>query len=184
MKLLTKRYEEIKKEIKKFFIYYGIEKFPLDPFEICKKMNINLIKYSSLSTMTTMKLYAQGNEDAVTHVDNKNIKIFYNDLKIPERIRFSLMHEIGHIVLKHLENSQIAEIEANFFAAYSLAPTAVIAYFEPTTCTDIAKRFYISNKCAENRMEQYQLWENKGKFSTNSCDEEFLPLFKNYLKRR
>ena len=37
--------------------------------------------------------------------------IVYND-KMPEhRIRFSIMHEIGHIVLDHSEDSELAEKE-------------------------------------------------------------------------
>lgn len=183
MKLLTRRYEEIKKEIKKFFIRYGIDTFPFDPFEICKKMNIELVKYSTLSLHAKMKLYATGNSDAVSCIDSNNkIMIFYNDIKLPERIRFSLMHELGHIVLEHLERSAIAEIESNFFAAYSLAPTAIIDYFNPSTPQEIAKRFYVSTECAENRMEQYKLWKDKGQYSYYSCDEEFLPLFKDYLQ--
>lgn len=36
------------------------------------------------------------------------------------------MHEIGHIVLDHSEGSELAEVEARFFAKYALAPPPLI----------------------------------------------------------
>ena len=36
------------------------------------------------------------------------------------------MHEIGHIVLDHSEDSELAEKEVNFFAKYALAPPVLI----------------------------------------------------------
>ena len=42
--------------------------------------------------------------------------IFYDDSMYDRRIRFTIMHEIGHIVLDHTEHSDLAESEANFFA--------------------------------------------------------------------
>ena len=42
------------------------------------------------------------------------------------RIRFTIMHEIGHIVLDHTEHSDLAESEANFFAKYALAPPPLV----------------------------------------------------------
>lgn len=182
MKLLSKRYEEIKQVIKKFFVSYKIKSFPLDPFIICEKLNIVLIKYSTLPTEIVMNLYYNASEDAFTFVNNGQRYIYYNDIRIPERIRFSIMHELGHILLGHLEKSEIAEQEANFFAAYSLSPTAIIDYFEPEDYMDISRRFYISEECASNRMEQYLKWKDKGRYSNYSCDEEFLPLFQEYLE--
>ena len=42
--------------------------------------------------------------------------IYYNDKKDAGRIRFTILHEIGHFVLGHLQQSDLAESEANFFA--------------------------------------------------------------------
>lgn len=48
--------------------------------------------------------------------------IFYNDHDPRERIRFTIAHEIGHIVLGHLEKNKNFENEANCFARNLLCP--------------------------------------------------------------
>ena len=36
------------------------------------------------------------------------------------------MHEIAHIILNHLEESDVAEAETNFFVGYAIAPIVLI----------------------------------------------------------
>lgn len=44
-----------------------------------------------------------------------------------ERLRFSLAHEFGHIVMHHHGHNEAEEKEADFFAAHLLLPRALIA---------------------------------------------------------
>jgi Zn-dependent peptidase ImmA (M78 family) len=62
--------------------------------------------------------------------DNLPSVIFINMRQPKDRLRFSLLHELGHIVLHRLPNPRMEE-EANRFAAEFLMPTA-----------DISKDFY------------------------------------------
>lgn len=41
-------------------------------------------------------------------------------------MRFTLLHEFGHIVLKHNDQSENNEKEANFFAAQCIIPNALL----------------------------------------------------------
>lgn len=71
---------------------------------------------------------AFGSESAVlTEYDGKLI-VFYNQLDVDTRIRFSMLHEIGHYLLLHKLKTddkdlyEKQEIEANCFAAQLLMP--------------------------------------------------------------
>ena len=52
--------------------------------------------------------------------------IFYNAAIYTPRVRFTLIHEVGHIMLNHNRNAKIEESEANFFASQFLMPSAII----------------------------------------------------------
>lgn len=50
--------------------------------------------------------------------------LLYNDelYQSPERLRFTLAHELGHIVLKHRQDSYVEDMEADTFAQHLLCP--------------------------------------------------------------
>ena len=55
--------------------------------------------------------------------------ILYNDDRMANslpRLRFSLAHELGHVLMKHEGNSMIFEMEANCFAQHLLCPAPVV----------------------------------------------------------
>ena len=53
-------------------------------------------------------------------------EVVYNERKNYGRVNHTIMHEIGHIVLGHTEDSDLAEAEVSFFAKYALAPPILI----------------------------------------------------------
>ena len=56
--------------------------------------------------------------------------VVYDPKKMPgDRYKFSLAHELGHIVMGHRGNDEAEEREADFFAAHLLIPRPVIAGF-------------------------------------------------------
>ena len=54
--------------------------------------------------------------------------IAYDENKSPFRIRFSIMHELGHIMLGHSRECAYNEQQANFFASNILAPRMAIHF--------------------------------------------------------
>ena len=44
----------------------------------------------------------------------------------PQRLRFSLAHELGHVMLGHYTDSAIAEEEANYYASQIVAPDCIV----------------------------------------------------------
>ena len=131
------------------FVYQkcDIKSFPINCYDILKTLNIQCKKYSELSEKKRIASFMISNESYYF-----NDIIYYNDDRIETRIRFSLMHELGHILLKHKttqnENrNKEQEAEANFFSKNILAPPMAIYYARCEEPEDIAKIFNVLYIC-------------------------------------
>lgn len=165
-RLTYQRYEEIKKVVIAKLQEWGIDRLPFDCFLLCEKLGIVLKKYYDQDSITLQNLLARS-EDAFCFVAVNDegysyFTIVYNDHKPKHRIRFSIMHEIGHIVLDHSEHSTLAETEANFFAQYMLVPIPILQYHQPLSSPKISSLYNISEECANNILIQYRNWKEKG----------------------
>ena len=75
--------------------------------------------------------------------------VLFNDWKDDTTIRFTLAHEIGHIVLGHTEDNEIAKKEANCFARNLLCPIPVRTALDLHTVSDLCTAFDVSEPMAE-----------------------------------
>ena len=128
--------------------------FPLNCFAILDNYKIKVHAYSSLSD-TLRKHCLNYSDDAL----NYKGKLCYND-KMPDgRIRFSLMHELGHIILKHSGNhTPQMEHEANYFASNILAPRMAIHYAGCRNENDVSKLFSLTHEAAQYAFDDYKRW--------------------------
>lgn len=105
------------------------------------------------------RLLLKKSEDGFSvQLQNGEWQIYYNDAKSYGRTNNTLMHEIGHIVLDHSEDSELAEAEVKFFAKYALAPPVLIHKLRLTNPAEIADSFQISYEAAEYAYNYYQKW--------------------------
>lgn len=126
-----------------FLVEHRITQLPVDPQALIRQCGWSVKSYSSVvknspDIDTIEELIAELNSpDAATLFSNTKIAILYNDtVAIPERIRFSLCHEIGHLILEHfidfdIDNlssaeKAVLELEANVFAANLMSPVGVM----------------------------------------------------------
>ena len=140
MRLLSRRYDEIKQEVAQLYKKYHIDQYPIVPFILCQKMGIKLVPYTSLSPDKRIRALKASYDGFFAEYEEGGevvLAIFYNDTMIAERIRFTILHEIGHIVLGHMEHSDVAEAEANFFAKYAIAPPPIVHLFQPDDPYDL-----------------------------------------------
>lgn len=143
--------------------------YPLKLTEIIKNIGITLVPYSRLSDYEVLKLKELTNgklKDGLSFLGEKNgvdsFYIYYNDkIKSVGRIRFTLAHELGHIVLKHTQESELAETEAHCFAGYLLAPPELIHLLRPDDYIDVREAFLLSTDCASNACNRYTTWLKK-----------------------
>lgn len=147
-------YNLIKFAILAVFNDCNVKSFPINCFDILK--NYNLIAHSYESLPTELQEYCiKYSEDAFTFKD----KICYNSNLPYGRIRFSLMHELGHVILKHSQVKTLElEQEANFFASNILAPRMAIHYAGCKNESDVSKLFDITNEAAQYAFDDYKRW--------------------------
>lgn len=119
---------------------YGIKELPFDVFNLIRQMGYDTRRYSNLpeaKRQSCMEL----SHDAVTIGKT----IYYNDKYPNTRIRFTLAHELGHIILD-TENEDLADT----FAGALLAPRPMVIAYGCETADDIKKRFNISISAANH----------------------------------
>ena len=87
------------------------------------------------------------------------------------------MHEIGHIVLEHSQDSEIAEKEVKFFAKYALAPPVLIHKLERKDPYTISDTFDISFEAACYALSYYNKWLAYGGKTYTSYEIKILNLF-------
>ena len=129
------------------FVMANITEFPVDVFALIKKLNWELITYEDLANRTNCSI--KDIEDcfgkdsySVYDCGTCKYKIAYNSRNnTQQRINFSVAHEIGHIILGHLEDFEgisiynktlskdeykTLENEANCFARNILSPAPLV----------------------------------------------------------
>lgn len=160
IRLSAKRCEEIKNLVTKMYVDYGINCIPVNGFEIAVKMGVKLISYSSRSYDLRNKLIKQSDDGFCYRDEFGQWYIFYNDARSRcyGRINNTIMHEIGHIVLDHSEDSELAEKEVNFFAKYALTPPILIHKLKLSTAYEVAEIFGVSLQAAGYALNYYRKW--------------------------
>ena len=170
------RCEEIQEEVAHLIEDFGISRYPFNIWELLNKLRIEAIPYSKLPLKYASHMRAIG-LDAITiypaNFDATRTVIFYDDApSIPrQRIRFTLAHEVGHLILQHPDTGdEVYEAEAHNFARYLLAPDPLVirdSQFDPEI---IQFDFDISYRCAQVVCERSVKRMRWG--STNPADYE------------
>lgn len=87
--------------------------------------------------------------------------IAYNSNKPAGRIRFSLMHELGHHILEHKSDTRENEREANIFASHILAPRIAIYYADCKNSADVSRIFGLTNEASEYAFKDFRRWRRQ-----------------------
>lgn len=173
-----------------------IRQLPVDIGAICKQCGYKVYSYQSgKQAIAQMGLSNQCNlSDGFTLSHGKNIYIFYNDRCSHGRQRFTLAHELGHIILGHLlegsyttvnrepsPNDSPEETQANQFAARVLAPACVLYALGATNAEDISRLCDISIQAAKFRAHRLGVLANRGKYFSHPLERQVFAQFTNYL---
>lgn len=126
----------------------NIKTFPIDCFEISNTYGYDLVKYGELKAHK-LEACKELSEDACI-LENT---IYYDESQVPGRIRFSIMHELGHVL-----SGAATESDADTFASHSLAPRMAIHYSGCKNANDVSRIFDISFTAAEIAFDDYRRW--------------------------
>lgn len=160
IKLPSFLYDKIECKVTSLYKEFGISSVPVDPFEIAGRRGYIVKPFSSFS-LRAKRLFKTMSLDGANYYDPNlgTFVICYDDQKGLERIRFTLMHEIGHIDMGHWEESELARRIADYYAAYALAPTPIISIKACKNAKDIAKSFMVSQSCADICFKRFINWD-------------------------
>ena len=154
----------------------NIKSFPVDPFQLLKLYNVKVYTYSELKKIN-FDLYSMCisySDDAIRY---EGI-VCYNEQMASNRIRFSLAHELGHIILGHVTDEKEKEIEANYFASNLLSPRMAIHYAHCKNVNDVVKIFKLSEQAASNAFDDYRRWRrNVSIYGMTAIDKQMYEHF-------
>lgn len=171
------RYEEIKCIVVQVFMKYGVHCVPVSGFELATKMGIRVIPYSRYPDETRNLLMKKSTDGFCVEKNLGEWFIFYNDSMPYGRINNTIMHEVGHIVLDHSEDNELAEAEVKFFAKYALAPPVLIHKLQLDDPERIAEVFEISYTAACYAYTYYEKWLRYGPEHLTDYEIAMLGLF-------
>ena len=123
-------------------------------------------------------------EQGRTITTEDEIQMIVRDMPIPQK-RYTIMHEIGHLVLSHTANNGIYtddnEYQAERFAIDVLAPACVLWGLNLHTAEDIARVCNISITAAQRRAERMEVLYQRNMFLSHPLERQVFNQFKNFI---
>lgn len=167
-------YDELDKLIYSIYDDYGINKFPIDEKELCRKMKIALVPYSAFSDEAKKLLQKKSNHAFFVKESKENPPmIYYNDAFGSEgAIRFSVFHEIGHYICEDEDDSK--DDLADYFARHFMCPTAYLMLKGIESPNEIVAFCGVSFEAACNASANIANRKKKLGFKLFSHEKEFI----------
>lgn len=179
------KYKQARNASWQCLIDYNIDSLPVKVSQIAKQADITLLKNSAVNLL-------HQNESGTTLMQNDKLYIIYADEQSPQRCRFTIAHELGHIFLGHLfkENgngfatTDDAEHSANVFARDLLAPACVLHELQALTSAAIANLCDISLEAATYRAERMAELERRNAFYLHPLERQVKEQFANFINKK
>lgn len=184
------RYVHVRDAAWQTLIDYNVTELPVSLLKICRAAGIKVIRDS----VAHMLNYG---EFGISVKQGDAWYIIFDDSDTPQRIRFTIAHELGHIFLGHemkygyhTRKYNIVkpsdETEADMFAARLLAPACVLWGIGVKTAEDIAELCNISYTAARIRARRLETLRSRGKFLSSQLErrvyDNFSEFIQNYRK--
>lgn len=132
-------------------IRLNVTSLPVRPLAILRKCRNTAVytyqqaaEYLQMDTAEFERHY--GDADAFTMRCGNRYVVCYHEGGNPARLNFTLAHELGHILLNHVEDEAADEAEANCFAGHLLCPEPVLPGH---TAESLAMACYVSRSAAQ-----------------------------------
>ena len=146
---------------------FGYQEPSVDVFSITKRMGVGLFYLPNAPKFQSI--------DGLLQIQNGTPQIFINKAHHRVRQRFTVAHELGHLLLHPLEDGKVLfrssdlsnttlkqEREANDFAAKLLMPEKMVRnYVHLASISNLANAFDVSEKAMEIRVSN--ILEHRGR---------------------
>lgn len=168
----------------------GAAELPVKVLKIAAFCGVKVAKDSAV------QILEQG-VSGCTLLDENGWQIVYQDSENRGRTRFTIAHELGHILLGHelapdksghfrtaSDRREPAETQADEFAARLLAPACVLWGLEAYEPEEIARICDISAEAAGYRSNRMKELRGRGKFLTSPLERQVFENFKPWIEQQ
>lgn len=160
----------------------GVKELPVMVSKLCKDMGIHVGYFSP-----------EDGNDGKSFLAGDRAIILVSDQCSVERQRFTVAHELGHVLLGHVGKYQLVNREpsgcdspieqaANVFASRLLAPACVLWALNVRTAEEIAALCRISLQSAQFRAKRMELLYARGKFLSSPLEREVYEQFRPFIE--
>lgn len=170
-----KRYKYSRNLAWEILIRERVRELPVKIIPLCQRMNIRVIRYSDAPLM------ADVSKDGCQAVIDGNMYILYDDKISSTRKRFTIAHELGHILMKHSGVPE-DEAEANIFASRLLMPACILYECKVSSAEEIMQMCGVSRQAAEIRLSRLNMLKARNKFYLHPSERKVRRKFKKYIK--
>lgn len=152
-----------------------VNSIPVNLSQICRCYGIKIIKNSTLQESRLLS-----NERAKNMRIDDVYYIIVNDIDPIPVQRYSIAHEIGHILL----GEDASEYEAERFAIGVLAPACVLWGLNLHSAEDIARFCNISLTAAKNRANRMKVLYGRNMFLSHPLERQLYEQFEQFIQEK
>lgn len=165
-------------------LHEGVTELPVNIVQLCRGMGIHVALFDG-----------GGKSDGYCVMVLGQPCICVSERCTPERQRFTIAHELGHILMGHVGKYTLVnrepnagdnpiEQEANVFASRLLAPACVLWALGIRTPEDIAKLCRISLPAASFRAQRMAILYERDMFLTSPIERQVYEQFAGFVHRK
>ena len=180
-----KKYQKSRNATWEILLKLKIKELPVKVIDLCRRLGIP-VKFADLGA----------EQDGYTIMIDGQPIIVINSLKRDNaaRMRFTIAHELGHIMLGHVGVYELVnrepspgdndiEREANVFASRLLAPACVLWGCNVKSPEEIMQLCDISRQSAQFRFNRMKILYARQKFLTSHLEKKVYKRFKPFMLR-
>ena len=201
-----KTYQHSRNMAWNLLIDQNIMSLPINMQTICRNLAIPLYNYQNHNDLILkfrLEPYIVGNDGFTTLINGHPIIFFDQNVKTFGRLNFTLAHELGHILLSHLDIKQIAyrqetcvtpwnkgeekavnelESAANIFASRLLAPACILKELDITSPIEIQELTGLSYSASLLRYKRLQTLMTRNKFYRSPLEKQVRKQFMYFIE--
>ena len=175
-------YKSIRNNSWQCLVDFQISSLPVDVLQIARTMGIRVIRNTLVDDLLP-------GENGKAYFDGKQWIIIYNDLNPTDVSRYTIAHELGHILLghelAHIKYPQAKEFkirpkseqQADAFAIRLLCPACVLWGYDLHTAEEIALCCRVPKEQASIRTKRMKELYNRNKFLTDPLERKVYAQF-------
>lgn len=175
----------------------GVDRLPVSMNDVCRRLKIRVLNYGKHTEMIERANLSQAahRTDGLTFYAGETPIVLFNEKVLPARAKFTVAHELGHIILGHVKPGGVTvanrephpkdapeEQAANQFAARLLAPACVLWALGVHTAEDIMELCHISRQAAQFRAKRMEELYRRDKFLTSPLERKVYQRFQPFIQ--